>query len=260
MTGTPLDVAHAVMAAALEDETTRLAFFERLIESELYILLKSDPNDDQVAPEIFETDDGLFVLVFDVEDRLTAFTETPAPYAALSGREVATLLAGQDIGLGLNLGVAPSSFLLPPDALNWLNEMLVARPQEIAATPREVWAPAGLPERLVQSLDIKLARAVGLASAAYLVGASYDDGRRGHLLALVGALPGTEPTFARAIQEALTFSGLAAGEIDVTFVAATDAVTAKFAKVGLRFDLPKPPAVAAPTPPGSDPERPPKLR
>ncbi len=260
MTDTPIDTAHAAMDAAPDDGGARLHFFERIAESELFLLLKSDPIGDQIEPEIFDTDDGRFALVFDREERLTDFTGTAAPYAALSGRAIATMLAGQSIGLGLNLGVAPSSYLLQAEALNWLNATLATRPTEVAATPREVTAPAGLPQQLVKSLDAKLAQAGGLASVAYLVGATYQDGRRGNMLALIDTLPGAEPTLARAIQEALIFSGLDAGEIDVAFLRATDPVAAKLAKVGLRFDLPEPIAIEAPAPPGSDPARPPRLR
>lgn len=49
--------------------------------------------------------------------------------------------------------------------------------------------------------------------------------------------------------------------MDVLFLRSADPMTARLAKVGLRFDLPEP-AVAAsgPSAPGMDPTRPPKLR
>ena len=260
MTETPLDAAHAALDAALDNDNARLRFFERLADSELFLLLKAEPIGDQIEPEILDTNDGRFVLVFDREDRLTEFTGAAAPYAALSGRVIAAMLAGQNIGFGLNLGVAQSSVLLPSDALNWLNGALAARPQEVAGTPNEVSKPIGLPEHLVQSLDAKLAEAAGLASVAYLARATYQDGRCGHMLALIDALPGAEPTLARAIQETLTFSGLDAREIDVAFLRATDPVAAKLASVGLRFDLPEPPSAEVLEAPGSNPGKPPKLR
>ncbi len=260
MTETPLDKAHAAMDSAPDDDRKRLRFLERLADSELFLLLKTEPIGDQVSPEIFDTDDGHFALVFDREERLTAFTEKPAPYAAISGRAIVTMIAGQNIGIGLNLGVAASSFLLPSDAVDWLKVTLAENPDEVIATPQEMHPPGDLPERLLQSLDAKLAQAAGLARTAYLARATYQDGRHGHILALVDTLPGAEPTLARSIQEALTFSGLDAGEIDVAFIRATDPVAAKLAKVGLRFDLPEPPAAETPAPPGSNPDRPPKLR
>lgn len=121
-------------------------------------------------------------------------------------------------------------------------------------------APAGLPEDLITSLDRKLATAAGLADLAYLVGVTYADGRRGHLLAFVDPVPGAEPALARAVHEALIFSGIDAGTLDVAFFPASDGIAPQLAKVGLRFDLPRPPEAPGPKPPGMDPETPPKLR
>jgi hypothetical protein len=101
-----------------------------------------------------------------------------------------------------------------------------------------------------------------LAAAALLVGVTYQGGRRGHMLAFVDAVPEAEAALARAAGEALAFSGIEAGEMDVAFVAGGDAATAAMARVALRFDLPAPVRAepAMPMAPGSDPARPPKLR
>ena len=65
----------------------------------------------------------------------------------------------------------------------------------------------------------------------------------------------------RATGEALVFSGLDAGEVDVAFLAAGDAMLAVLARVALRFDMGLPEAAAvAQAAPGSDPDRPPRLR
>jgi hypothetical protein len=50
------------------------------------------------------------------------------------------------------------------------------------------------------------------------VAVAYADGREGHLLAFAGAVPGAEQGLAGIVGEALTFSGVAAGEIDVAFL------------------------------------------
>ncbi len=78
----------------------------------------------------------------------------------------------------------------------------------------------------------------------------------------IDALPGAERALATAAGEALTFSGLEAGEMDVAFFAASDPISARLARVGLRFDLPEPPApsVTEIKAPGMDPEDPPILR
>ncbi|MGP6089325.1 SseB family protein [Antarctobacter jejuensis] len=258
---TPLDVAHAAMEAAPEDDTARLRFYDRLSATELFLMLTEEPQGESISPELFDLGDAKFVLGFDREDRLSAFAGRVVPYAALSGRALATMLAGQGIGLALNLEVAPSQILLPPEALAWLVETLGTGPQESEARPAEFRSPR-VPEQLVTALDARLASAAGLARKAYLAEVIYDDGTRGHLLGLTGTSPGAERALAGAVNEALVFSGLEAGALDVTFLNDSDSLTADLARVALRFDLPAPPEPAKleQIAPGSDPDKPPKLR
>ena len=259
---TPLDAAHAAMTAAPDDDAARLAFYERLGDAELYLLLEAEAQGDDVTPQTFDIGQGEIVLVFDRVERLTAFTGQAAPYAALSGRVLAGLLADQSIGLGLNLEVAPSSFVLAAQGVQWLAETLGHAPSEVEARITQVTAPGGLPERLIQALDTKLATATGLARHAYLAGVKYETGISGHLLGFVATAPGAEPALARAANEALTFSGIEAGAMDVGFFKATDPMVDKLARVGLRFDLPElvlpqQDVIAAP---GSNPDKPPILK
>lgn len=260
---TPLDLAYEAMAAADDaDDTVRLRFYERLADGEMILLLETEPEADTLSPRVFELEDGPVVLVFDTEERLAEFAGMIAPYAALPGRAVAGMLAGQGIGLGINLGVAPSSLLLPPFAVDWLAETLAHGPEEAEARPEAFHAPTGLPERLLTGLDAKLARAGGLAGHALLAGVRYEGGRQGHMLAFIDAVEGARAALARAASEALTFSGIEAGEMDVAFLGAGEPAAVAMARVALRFDLPQPVAAepAAPQAPGMDPERPPILR
>lgn len=259
---TVLDLAHAATEAAPEDDAARLRFYERLADAELFLLLEGEPEGETVQPQVFALEEGRFVLAFDREERLAAFTGAPAPYAALPGRVIAGLLAGEGLGLGLNLAVAPSSFLMPADAVEWLAETLGHAPKPAEARPEVFHAPGAFPEALISALDTKLALAAGLAAAALIAGVSYAGGRRGHMLAFLDARPGAEAALAKAVAEALTFSGVEAGEIDVAFLAAEDPAAARMARVALRFDLPEPAAeqVLSPAAPGMDPKRPPKLR
>jgi len=260
MTQTDLDLAHAAMEAAPQDDAKRLQFYERLADSELYILLASQAEGDQIEPAIFEADGMRFVPVFDRESRLADFTGRAAPYAAMPGRALAQMLVGQGIGLGFNLQAAPSQMLIPPEALTWLVATLANAPVETQARLTEIAAPHGLPEAVVTGLDRKLAIAAGLAKWAYLAAATYEDGVKGHVLAFVDAKDGAEDALANAASEALTFSGIEAGMMDVMFVRADDPVAAHLAKVGLRFDLPEIGQPQPPAAPGSDPDKPPRLR
>ena len=257
---TLLDAAHAVVSANPEDETARLRFYERLADGELFLLLEREAAGEMLEPKIFDLDTGPVVLVFDREERLAGFSGGIAPYAALPGRVVAGMLKGQGIGLGVNLGVAPSEMLLPPEALDWLAEALDGGPEETEAAPQEFLAPS-VPQAVLQGLDAKLARAAGLAAGAVLCGVVYDGGRRGHLLAFLDAADGAEGPLARAVREALVFSGIEAGELDVVFLDSGAAIVATMTRVGLRFDLSVAEAEAAkPVAPGMDPTRPPRLK
>ena len=150
---TPLDLAYEAMAAAAEgDDAPRLRFYERLADGEMVLLLEAEAEGENLTPRVFDLEDGPVVLIFDTEERLGAFTGIAAPYAALPGRVIAQLLAGQGIGLGINLGVAPSSMLLPPFAVDWLAETLAHGPEEAEARPERFDPPKGLPERLVEGL------------------------------------------------------------------------------------------------------------
>ena len=259
---TPLDLAHAAMQDAPEDDAARLRFYERLADAELFLMLTKEAEGGNISPELFELADGAFVLVFDRLERLSTFAGRPVPYVALSGRVVAQMLAGQGIGLGVNLEVAPSSILIPGEAVTWLHQTLGHAPDEVEAEVEEIFPPVGLPEALLRALDAKLATATGLATSAYLVGLRYSGGGQGHLLGFVDAKEAAQSALAKAASEALTFSGIEAGAMDVGFFAASDPTAAKLARVGLRFDLPQPEPeqIYQPEMPGSNPDKPPKLK
>ena len=260
---TALDRAHAAMQGNERAQSIdRLRFYECLADAELFVLLDQEATHETISPDVFEVADGRFVLAFDLQERLAEFTGHVAPYAAMSGRVLVQMLDGQDIGLGVNLEVAPSSILIPPDALGWLNRTLDQEPDRVEARIDGFTPPDGLPEALIGALQAKLVRAAGLVQAAYLVGVRYEDGRLGHLLGFVGAAMPVQEALAKAAGEALTFTGVAAGAMDVGFFAPDDPVVVRLATCGICLDLPSPvarqeqPRLA----PGSDPAKPPILR
>ena len=255
---TPLDKAHALMEA---DEAQALRFYERLADAELFLMLEEEASDDRARPLIFDTSDGAISLVFDREERLAEFVDTPTPFVAMSGRRIAKMLAGEGIGLGLNLGVAPSSMLMPPATVDWLNEVLGAKSIVTEAIPEQLHPPKGLPETLISALDTKLANMSGVVAAAYLVGVTYTGAQSGHMLAMIDVPVLAQEGVAEAVSEALAFSGIEAGQLDVTFLEANTPYIEGFAKVGLKFDIPDLvlPAPLKPLAPGMDPENPPKL-
>ena len=240
---TDLDDAYAAMAARPDDDAARLRYYARLADGEMVMLLQREAEGADLVPRVFDLEDGAFVLVFDSEEKLGAFAVGSVPYAALPGRVIAQQLAGQGIGLAVNLG-AVSVMLFPPDAVDWLAGTLEAAPDETQARPTGFHAPSGLPETLLDALRAKLARAGGMASGALIAGVTYEDGRRGHVLAFLDAAPQAEAMLARAASEALIFSGVEAGEMDVTFLNTGDPGAVAMSRVARRIDLPARPAPA----------------
>ncbi|MGR3501566.1 SseB family protein [Pseudaestuariivita sp.] len=256
---TPLDEAHVLMQADAEDEAARLGYFARLAAAELFILLEAPAEGDAITPMLAEEDGATYALVFDTEDRLTAFTGAPAPFAAMSGRVLAGMLYGQGIGLALNPEVAPSSNLLDADAVDWLAETLDQEAEEGEGQIAALGAPQDLPQPVLAALDRRLASMGGRATRAFLVDARYTDGRDGTLLAIVGAAPEAQSAITRAVSEIAAFSATPLA-LDVAFFEPTDLALVPISEVGLRFDLPEPEAPKPPVAPGSDPSKPPKLR
>ena len=257
---TPIDLAHAAMQTASEDTALRMQFYEKLVACELFLLLAEESKDDTLSPEVFDLTGSRFALVFDREERLAQFSGRTVPYAGLSGRVIVSMLGGQKIGLGVNLDVASSSILIPAEAVEWLATILGEGPQPFETQLREFFAPSGLPEILLTALDGKLAIASGLVRTAYLVGVRYQQGQSGHLLAFVDARPGTETALVQAVNEALTFSGIEAGSIDVGFFDKANPLLQSLSDCGLRFDLPDPLQAVRLEAPWMKAEKPPILR
>ncbi len=255
---TTLDMAMAEMQSGEDDN---FGFYERLLESEMFMILEDEVGKDVARPLVLDTSDCAVALIFDTEQRLAEFAGEPVPYLALSGRKMVAMLAEKDIGIGVNLGSVSETVLLP-DIINWLAENLGCKDSIEQEKPVEISAPFNVPEPLIKSLDQKLANMSGVVLAAYLVAVEYEAGGKSHMLALVDVTPDAQNGVAEAMSEALLFSGIEAGRLDITFLSAQDASIARFAKVGLAFEipeliLPKAPEILAP---GMDPDKPPKLR
>ncbi len=269
---TPLDHAYVQMGAGpesgraedgkAEDGGAGLIFYEQLARSELYLLLDGEAKGDTIVPRVFESDGASFVLGFDLEERLADCVGGEAPYAALSGKVLLGMLAQEGLGLGLNLDVAPSSVLLPAEAINWLSGVLDPKPGEVNLTIRDIGPPAQLPQDFLTALDRCFASAGALADTAYVAAVTYETGVRGHLVAFINALPGAEPTLSQAVSDVLQLSALEAASIDVGFFEEGEEMTERLSQVALRFDLPKAEVAVVPSDagPGMDPDRPPRLR
>lgn len=256
---TPLDSAYASMEAAPEDDSQRLAFYGLFADTELYIMLADEADESEVRPALFDVEGANYLVAFDREDRLTGFTGEITPYAALPGRGLAAMIAGEGIGIALNAEL-PSAMLIPPDAVDWLAATLAEGPIQVNTRPRSFHKPLDLPDDLMTALEGGLASATGLAAVAWLAGITYEDNSRGHVVVFAGAAPGAEPALATTVREALVFSGHEEGWLDVAFLPVDDPTLGALAGFGRPLPIPAPEPVAGRAPPGSDPARPPRLR
>ncbi|ARC90443.1 SseB family protein [Rhodovulum sp. MB263] len=253
----PLDRAHAAMTAAPDDPALRLAYYGRLAATELVLLLECEAGDDRIAPSVFDLDEGRVVLAFADEGRLTDFTGAPSPYAAMPGRKLAAMLSAEGLGLGIDLG-GETAELLPPQAVAWWADMLTATPETLDLAPEALTPPGDLPAPLLAALDNCLAGMGGLAACAWLAGLRHPDGASSLLLAFLDPAKGAEPALARAVSEAVRFSGLETGALDLAFFPVSAPMATRLARLGLRIELPAPePATEIPL---TDPDAPPRLR
>lgn len=257
---TVLDAAHAAMTAG--GEAAALAFWRALADAELFLVLEREAEGDTMEPKVFDLSMGRMLLAFDAEERLATISDLPVPYAALPGRVIAAQLAGQGLALGLNLGTgADSETVLPGDSIDWLAQMLTqAEPEEREAQIARLALPL-MPEGLVQALTGLLPP----GAMAALAQAEYQAGGWGHVLALAGLAAEDEARMARAVTEALAFSGLDAAALDLVFLAPDAALLQRIGRAGLTLRgaelvvVAENPAPAAKGP-GMDPERPPYLK
>jgi hypothetical protein len=255
-TETPLDRAHRAMEVAPEDTAVRLAYYAALARSELVLWLEAEPGPGAtgLSPRLLPLDEGPVALAFDGEVRLAAVAGSPVPYAALPGRVVLARLAGQGVGLGVNLG-AGGAFLMDAAAVDWAADVLLraARVAPASAVPLALRAPDALPAGLTAALAASLGP-VAAGAEVWLALAEDAGGTRRPLVAVTG-LPAAEvPALAQALAEAMAFAGGAEAAADLAVLAPDDPQLARLRRLGLRLDAETPP----PPPPAA--ERPPRLR
>lgn len=281
MTLSNLDKAAALMqgqSEAMPQDPAALHFYQLLSETPLFLLLESEPTGAELTPLIFDLAAGPVVLAFDSEDRMGAWAQSVGqgalPYAVLPGRILAALIAQQELSpslglsLGLNFGAeSDSEMILPHSALLWLMQMLDVTPAPKAEQIAQVLPMDQAPPALLAALAQGLQGAGSLAQRAVLARVAYRSGAQAHVLAFFGVAEAAQPPLARAVAEALAFSGLEAAALDVIFPShAPQAGRSLQAMMQQGHEIPlaqpapqEPPATARPAP-GMDKSNPPKLR
>ncbi len=257
----PLDVAFIEMAAAGDDPIAAARFHERLLAGWLSVVLAAEPEQgaEAVRPEVFDVEEGRFVLAFDSDGRMAAFLDRARPSAGLSGRSLIAMLAGRGLGIALNLGEAPSATLLPAETIDWLADRLrEAALVEIDTGLDWVGPPLDAPAALIDGLGRRITAFGPTIGMAVLVASRSGDAEPALTLAVSGAPEAARAAIAAAVAEAAAICGPHDRAVQVFFVDRDLAVLARLERVGIVFEV----AAALEAPPaGSDNgARPPILR
>ncbi len=117
---TPLDQA---LEGAKTSQCKRNAFYGLLVNTSFYIPTHESTEADSFNPILADVDGITYLMVFDTEDKLSSWAQTPMTYTVLPGHVVAEITQG-NIHWALNPGTAHTK-IMTPDEIQWLRELVV---------------------------------------------------------------------------------------------------------------------------------------
>jgi SseB protein N-terminal domain len=117
---TPLDQA---LEAAKTSQCKRNAFYGLLVNTTLYIPTHESSSEDSFNPVLAEVDGVTYLMVFDSEEKLSAWAQKPMTYTTLAGHIVAEITQG-NIHWALNMGSEHFKILVP-DEVQWLKDLII---------------------------------------------------------------------------------------------------------------------------------------
>lgn len=241
----PLDQLWAKLGPSPKEPDLR-RYYQALLAAELFLPLE-EASQSGVTPYLVELEGTAHALVFSEESGLAAFFEEGADRVELTGAGLIEMLAGEGLGLALNPGLDRGQFFMPPETVTWLVEgdVEAGEKQFIFKALGDVPSDA-----LAQILD-----AVGTLSGRveHAVLAGTEEG--GLVLVLVEAEGALVPEFGRLLS--VVDAGVS---LDLVLMTAADFTSSGLRDVGLALEVPDLPEPVVMKAPGSDPEKPPKLR
>tara|TARA_R110000868_G_scaffold358005_4_gene619517 strand:+ start:2713 stop:3111 length:399 start_codon:yes stop_codon:yes gene_type:complete len=119
---TPLDQA---LEAAKTSQCKRNAFYGLLVSSTLYVPTHDTETDkpETFNPILAEAEGITYLMVFDTEEKLSAWAQTPMTFAPLPGHALIEITTG-NIHWALNPGTDHAK-ILQPDEIAWLKDLVV---------------------------------------------------------------------------------------------------------------------------------------
>lgn len=167
---------------AIDDDARAAKFVEALLAEPLICPVLDDDDaldsGETMRPLTLEHDGRPTLLLFDTEDRLAAFIDTPTNFVALAGRSFFRLVKGSGAQVALNLDVAPSSTVFSPQTVDAIALLAEASEEEVEVGAGEaltVAPPSPPSEGLLRAMTARLA-ADGRVEEAWMISiASGDD-------------------------------------------------------------------------------------
>jgi len=115
-----MSVLDEALKAYVDGGAGQDAYYQLLLDSDFYIPLQEDESDtplDQrqsVQPLVIESEGKYYMLLFDSEERLTAWAKKPMPFVQLAGHRAA-LVTTPKLHWAVNLGTGFAKELLPEE-------------------------------------------------------------------------------------------------------------------------------------------------
>jgi hypothetical protein len=252
-----VDTAIGEALRAPDDPDVRLALFRRFLSAEWFVLTEDEEGE---RPSVFPVSEGPVIAAFDREEGLAEFVGAQASFAVSSGRLLVVHLQAQDLGIAVNLTSDHGGYIFGKDDITWLAEQTPSDTVISEARPSQIGSPVNATQALVKSIDEVLATLTDVAIYAVLVQVQKTQEEKHLILIFVDLDPNWQDAVYRSISEVVSLSGVEGLVVDVTATSSGSALAKAAQKVGIRFDLPQTPPVPKKAPPGSDPDRPPRLQ
>lgn len=117
---TPLDQA---LEGAKTSQCKRNAFYGLLVNTTLYIPTHEGETQEGFNPILAEADGITYLMIFDSEEKLASWAQSPMTYTTLAGHVVAEITQG-NIHWALNCGTEHTKILVPEE-IQWLRDLVV---------------------------------------------------------------------------------------------------------------------------------------
>jgi hypothetical protein len=123
---TPLDEA---LEKFIRNESCQDAYYELILNTDFYIPLSADDDGktlaerETVTPLVVEADGKAYLMLFDTEERLSAWVQKPMNYVVLAGFKVAEISTPQ-LHWAVNIGGACAKEFVPEE-IRWLKGLPV---------------------------------------------------------------------------------------------------------------------------------------